>query len=64
MAEEGNLLHKDLEAEDSQFYTYDSTKLLGQTESAFFNQLSWNFVCKHMVASSTDNIIADVWVVG
>ena len=40
MTEEGSLLHKALEAEDSQFYTYDSTKLLGHPESAFFNQLS------------------------
>ena len=40
MTEEGSLLHKALEAEDSQFYTYGSTKLLGRPESAFFNQLS------------------------
>ena len=38
MTEDGSLLHKALEAEDSQFYTYDSTELLGHLESAFFNQ--------------------------
>ena len=37
MTEDGSLLHKALEAEDSQFYTYGSTKLLGHPESASFN---------------------------
>ena len=64
MTEEGSLLHKALEAEDSQFYIYDSTKRLGHPESAFFNQMSWNLVCKHMVASSKDNINANSWLIG
>ena len=64
MTEEGSLLHKALEAEDAQFYIYGSTKLLGHPESAFFYQLSWNFVCKHMEAPSKDNINANFWLVG